>query len=175
MRHSGLFEEYRMPIATGVAWFHDAHGGEFAYWPDGPRGPGTARRVTADTALVLDTDSVFHGVDPVDAPDDGIAPLQPGMTLDFVGDGRWAVHDGDTTVADYDWDELRFSVSWKAYCFADDAERDAWRDHTEDLDLDATLTRLVDDLRDRGRIDGEVPPSKELALLIIDEYIDFPG
>ena len=175
MRHSGLFEEYRMPIATGVAWFHDAHGGEFAYWPDGPGRPGTARKVAADTALVLDTDSVFHGVDPVDAPDDAIAPLRPGMTLDFVGDGRWAVHDGHTTVADYDWDELRFSVSWKAYCFADDAERDAWRDHTEDLDLDATLTRLVDDLRVRGSINGEVPPSKELALLIIDEYIDFPG
>ena len=26
-------------------------------------------------------------------------------------------------VASYDWDELRFSVSWKAYCYADEAER----------------------------------------------------
>ncbi|MGZ8761879.1 MAG: hypothetical protein ACXW2Y_00975 [Acidimicrobiia bacterium] len=174
MRHSGLFEEHRMPIATGVAWFHDARGGEFASWPDGPTRPGAVRTVTADSALVLDTDSVFHGVEPIDAPDDEIAPLQPGMTLDFVGSRRWAVHGGDATVATYDWSELRFSVSWKAYCFADHAERDAWRDHTDDLDLDATLARLVDDLRARGRIDGAVPPSKELALLIIDEYIRFP-
>jgi hypothetical protein len=175
MRHSGLFEEYRMPIATGVAWFHDAHGGEFAFWPDGPDRPGAVRKVTADSALVLDTDSVFHGVEPIDAPDDEIAPLRPGMTLDFVGDRTWVVHDGDATVAAYAWDALRFSVSWKAYCFADDAERTAWSEHTDDLELDWILARLVDDLRERGRIDGETPPSKELALLIIAEYIHFPA
>ncbi len=71
MRHSGLFEEWRMPIATGVAWFHDADatnekGGEFAFWPDGPGAAPVSRAVTTDTALVLDTDSVFHGVDPID-------------------------------------------------------------------------------------------------------------
>jgi hypothetical protein len=175
MRHSGLFEEYRMPIATGVAWFHDARGGEFAFWPEGAAGPGAVRKVTADSALVLDTDSVFHGVEPVDSPDDEIAPLQPGMTLDFVGDGRWAVHHGDETIASYDWDDLRFSVSWKAYCFADESERDAWRDHADDLEPDWIVARLVDDLRARGRIAGATPPSKELALLVIDEYIQFPG
>ena len=75
----------------------------------------------------------------------------------------------------YAWDALRFSVSWKAYCFADDAERTAWRDHTDDLELEWILSRLVDDLRERGRVDDEPPPSKELALLIIDEYIKFPA
>jgi hypothetical protein len=29
-------------------------------------------------------------------------------------------------------------------------------------------------LRARGRINGDVPPSRELALMIIDEYIRFP-
>jgi hypothetical protein len=29
MHHSGLFDAWRMPIATGVAWFHDCEGGEF--------------------------------------------------------------------------------------------------------------------------------------------------
>jgi hypothetical protein len=174
MRHSGLFEEWRMPIATGVAWFHDARGGEFAYWPDGARAAGSSRKVTADSALVLDTDSVFHGVEPVDAPDDDIAPLEPGMTLEFAGDRRWQVRDGGSVVASYGWDELRFSVSWKAYCFADEAERDAWREHTGDLDLDWTVARLVDDLRERGRIEDETPSPRDLALLIIDEYIRFP-
>jgi hypothetical protein len=96
------------------------------------------------------------------------------MQLAFDGDGRWSVHDGDQTVADYRWDELRFSISWKAYCFADEAERDAWRTHTDDLSLDATLATLVEDLRSRGCITGDTPPSRELALLIIDEYIRFP-
>ncbi len=97
------------------------------------------------------------------------------MSLVPTGDRRWEVHDADTVVAAYDWNELRFSVSWKAYCFADDAERDAWRENTDELALDWILARLVDDLRARGRIEASTPPPRELALLIIDEYIQFPA
>ena len=69
---------------------------------------------------------------------------------------------------------MRFSVSWKAYCLRDDAERDAWRHHTDDLNYDAIVTRLVEDLRDRGRIAGEVEHDRELGLVLIDEYVRFP-
>jgi len=175
MRHSGLFEDWRMPIATGVAWFHDCKGGEFAFYPDGADGEAVAHEVAYNTAVLIDTDSVFHGVDPIDLPSGDLPPLRPGMHLVFDGDERWSVREGDDVVASYQWDELRFSISWKAYCFADEAERDAWKAHTDDLDLDGTLTRLVDDLRQRGRIDGDVPPQRELAETIIDEYIKFPS
>ena len=176
MRHSELFEDWRMPIATGVAWFHDCDGGEFAFYPDGASGPPVYHKVAYNTALLVDTDSVFHGVDRV-APSDTteLPPLEPGMQLTFDGDRRWSVREGERVVATYPWDELRFSISWKAYCFADEAERDAWRTHTDDLDLDTTLATFVDDLRQRGRIDGEVPPPRDLALMIIDEYIRFPA
>ena len=175
MRHSELFEDWRMPIATGVAWFHDCDGGEFAFYPDGADGPPVYHKVAYNTALLVDTDSVFHGVDRV-APGDAaeLPALQPGMQLNFEGDGRWSVRERDQVVAEYPWNELRFSISWKAYCFTDEAERDAWRAHTDDLSLDATLATLVDDLRSRGRITGGAPPSRELALMIIDEYIRFP-
>jgi hypothetical protein len=178
MRHSGLFEDWRMPIATGVAWFHDTKGGEFAFYPDGPSGDAVAHEVAYNTALLVDTDSVFHGVDPIDLPTGELPPLRPGMRLVFDGDERWSVRDaddGEDVVARYRWDELRFSISWKAYCFADEAERDAWKSHTDDLDLDWIVGRLVDDLRARGRIDGDVPPHPDLALTIIDEYIKFPA
>ncbi|HUF83944.1 MAG TPA: hypothetical protein VMQ81_05055, partial [Acidimicrobiia bacterium] len=175
MRHSGLFEDWRMPIATGVAWFHDCKGGEFAFYPDGPGGDAVAHEVTYNTAVLIDTDSVFHGVDPIDLPAGDLPPLKPGMQLVFDGDGRWSVRQGDEVVASYRWDELRFSISWKAYCFADEAERDAWKSHTDDLDLEWTLARLVDDLRDRRRITGDAPPHRELAETIIDEYIKFPA
>jgi hypothetical protein len=178
MRHSGLFEDWRMPIATGVAWFHDTKGGEFAFYPDGPSGDAVAHEVAYNTALLVDTDSVFHGVDPIELPTGELPPLRPGMRLVFDGDERWSVRDpddGEDVVARYRWDELRFSISWKAYCFADEAERDAWKSHTDDLDLDWIVGRLVDDLRARGRIDGDVPPHPDLALTIIDEYIKFPA
>jgi hypothetical protein len=175
MRHSGLFEDWRMPIATGVAWFHDTKGGEFAFYPDGPSGDAVAHEVAYNTALLVDTDSVFHGVDPIELPTGELPPLRPGMRLVFDGGERWSVRDGEDVVARYRWDELRFSISWKAYCFAHEAERDAWKSHTDDLDLDWIVGRLVDDLRARGRIDGDVPPHPDLALTIIDEYIKFPA
>ena len=103
MHHSGLFEDHRIPIATAISWYHDAdEGGELAYYPDGAASAPVAHRTRKDTALVLDTDSVFHGVDRVASAAPAMAPLRPGMSLDFVGDHRWAVHDGDATVVAYD-------------------------------------------------------------------------
>jgi len=175
MHHSGLFDAWRMPIATGVAWYHDCDGGEFAYWPDGPDAPAQQHPVRYDTAVVLDADSVFHGVDRIASSLPDMAPLRPGMGLEPVGGGRWVVRDGDEVAAEYAWDELRFSVSWKAYCFTDAEEQATWRDRSDDLTLDAVLARLLDDLRERGAIDGPPPEDPELSRLIVDTYIRFPA
>lgn len=174
MHHSGLFDAWRMPIVTAVAWFSTCAGGEFVYYPGGAAGPATTLPAAFNSAVLLDTDSVFHGVDRVglDAP---LPPLRPGMHLIFDGDRRWSVRDGDTAVATFGWDEIRFSVSWKAYCFADETERRAWAEHSDDLALEDILDRLVADLRARGRLTGERPAATDLALLIIDEYIRFPA
>jgi hypothetical protein len=174
MHHSGLFDPWRLHIATGIAWFQDSDDGELRYWPDGPDAAPVVHRVRANTALVLDTDSVFHGVDPV-APEVEPPVVRPGAGLVADGD-RWRLSDADgTPVADYAWDELRFSVSWKAYCFADEAERVAWRSHTDDLTAAAVVTRLVDDLVDREVVDQDVAVDRELGLLMIDEYVRYPG
>ncbi|MGH7856724.1 MAG: hypothetical protein ACREQY_05280, partial [Candidatus Binatia bacterium] len=141
MRHSGLFEDWRMPIATGVAWFHDCMGGEFAFYADGPEAPPVAHPVRYNTAILLDTDSVFHGVDRVADAGDDIAPLEPGMRLRFEGDGRWTVRRGEEAVASYRWAELRFSISWKAYCFRDQTERRKWREHSDDLGVEVVIDR----------------------------------
>jgi hypothetical protein len=90
------------------------------------------------------------------------------------GSGRWEVRDGDDVIGRYAWDEMRFSISWKAYCFADEAEREAWRTSADDLSLELVLETLEEDLRARGRIDGDRPPQKELAEILVDEYVDFP-
>ena len=84
------------------------------------------------------------------------------------------MHDGDAVVARYRWDEIRFSISWKAYCFTDAEERRAWREHREDLVLERILDLLVEDLRARGRLEGERPDPTSLALMLIDEYVKFP-
>ncbi len=175
MHHSGLFADWRLPIATGIAWFGDAEGGALAYWPDGPA--GTVARLDArhNTAAVLDTDSVFHGVETVGAPGVEIPRLGAGSTLRPAGDRRVTLFDAHgEAVREYRWRDLRYSVSWKAYCFADEAERDAWRTHAADLDLATVLDALVADLERRGH-GGLTASSPELGLRLIDEYVRFPA
>jgi len=173
MHHSGLFDEWRLPIATGIAWFSELDGGALAYWPDGPDGPQVRHPIRANTALVLDTDSVFHGVArvaPVAAAD--MPAIRPGCGLAAEGD-RWVLRGSDDEVlADYDWTDLRLSVSWKAYCFPDDAARDAWRAHTDDLTLEAILETLRADLT--ARRGARVPRDEHLGLALIEEHVRFP-
>ena len=177
MHHSGLFDPWRLPIATGIAWFHDCAGGELAYWPEGPERPAQVHAVRHNTAMVLDTDTIFHGVDRIADVAPGAMPrIGPGAWLETTGDGSWVLHDADgAELARYPWDDLRFSVSWKAYCFADAAEREAWRDHTDDLTYERVTAGLVADLHDRDKVpDVSVEHTPELGLVMIREYVRFP-
>jgi hypothetical protein len=186
MHHSGLFDAWRMPIATGIGYFARleagaCRGGALAYYPDGPAGAPATFPARHDTAIVLDTDSVFHGVDRV-AETRPLPPLRPGMRLAFVppardaAAGRWRVGPPDgPALAEYGWDEVRFSVSWKAYCFADAAEQRAAAEHSDDLALPFILDTLVADLRRRDRLGSAVPAEEELAQRLVEEYVRFPA
>ena len=55
MHHSGLFESWRMPIATGICYFGAGGGGELAYYPDGPAGGPATYKPKHNTAVLLDT------------------------------------------------------------------------------------------------------------------------
>jgi hypothetical protein len=139
--------------------------------------PAEKHRVAFNTAMVLDTDSVFHGVERIAsvAPAD-LPRIRPGTTLEALGSGKWCLRAGDgSELARYRWDELRFSVSWKAYCFRDEAERASWREHADDLTLDIILDRLVDDLVARDVCAVDVERDGALGQLLIEEYIRFPG
>jgi len=174
MHHSGLFDAWRMPIATGVSWFGNPKGGEFVFYPDGASGSPVATPAVHNTAILLDTDSVFHGVDRVTEQKGDMPALRPGMALEFAGSDAWTLEDGDRTVARYTWDDLRFSISWKAYCYPDPEAHRIAREHTDDLTRERAVDLLVSDLQARGRIQDR-PDDTLLGLTIIDEYIQFPA
>jgi len=174
MLHSGLFAAYRRPIATGIAYFDACVGRELVFYPDGASGAARTFPARHNTAIVLDTDTIFHGVDRVGAGDD-MPVLGPQCNLRFAGDRTWEVIDGESTIARYRWDEIRYSVSWKAYCYADDGDRRRTERHQDDLTLPGVVDRLVADLKERGRLGDGRPDDTELALLMIDEYIRFPA
>ena len=174
MHHSGLFDAWRLPIATGIAWFGAPDGGALVYWPAGPGGPAVHNDAHHNTATVLDTDTVFHGVERVGPAGAELPPLGVGSTLSAAPAGRMELRDaGGELVSTYAWDALRFSVSWKAYCFADERERDTWRDHSNDLTLDVVLDALAADLGRRRGTDAPIA-GPELGIQLIDEYIRFP-
>jgi hypothetical protein len=172
--HSGLFERWRMRIATAVAWFGQPEGGEFVFYPEGPFGPPVEVAAKHNSAIVLDTDSVFHGVDRVAESRSTLPELQPGMTLGFGADGAWTLVDGETEIARFAWNDLRFSVSWKAYCYASEEEQSLARSGRDDLDRDTILDTLEENLRERGKLEAERPADTDFALTIIEEYIRFP-
>ena len=130
--------------------------------------------VRFNTAVMFDSDSVFHGIDRVGERDTPIPPLRPGMKLNPLGNGTWNVTDDGTELARYDWSELRFSVSWKGYAFRDEDERRTWRESTADLTTHDILAMLTADLQLRGLIGDQVPERRELAILMITEYVRFP-
>ena len=173
MLHAGLFEPYRRRIATGIAYFSDCAGGELAFYPDGPEAPARTIPVRHNTAILMDTDTIFHGVDRV-ASDDPLPIFSKGMQLRPAGRGVWVLFDAERELARFAWEELRFSVSWKAYCYADAAERRIAEAHADDLSLDRILETLCADLRRRGRLGSDTPDDGALARLLIEEYIRFP-
>ena len=69
---------------------------------------------------------------------------------------------------------MRFSISWKAYCFRDEAELERWKAGSDALRIDTVLDTLCADLREKGRLGDERPPNRELAELLVDEYVRFP-
>lgn len=174
MHHSGLFHDWRMPIATAVSWWTKSGGGQFVCYPQGPQNDAQLIEAKFNSAVILDTDTVFHGVDPVFSDDGSCPPLLPGMRLEPDEESRWVVREGDRRVAAFEWDELRYSISWKAYCFRDETERRTWRERSDDLSLDFILDTLEKDLRKRGRLDGPRPEPSSLTDVLIDTYIPFP-
>lgn len=175
MHHSGLFEDWRVRIAGGVTFLNPPdRGGAFVLYPHGADGEAERVGLKHNTSVMLDADALFHGVDRVGGPDEPAPPIKPGMTLVCVDADTWEVRDGDRSVVQYRWGELRLSIQWKAHCFADEAARVRMQDHTDDLTVNAALSRLVDDLRDRGALTGSAPEGTDLAMLLMNTYVDFP-
>ncbi len=176
MMHSGLFEDWRVRIAGGVSFFHPPNvGGAFLVYPGGPAGPVQRVGLKHNTSVLLDADALFHGVECVGDPTAAPPTLKDGSTLAYDEDGSWVLSSGGQEQARYRWGELRLSIQWKAHCFADDAERRAFADHTDDLTWERVRDVLVADLRDRGLVEGDGPDDTSLALLLMDTYIRFPG
>ncbi len=160
MGHSGLFEPWRIRIATVVSWWFEGEGGEFTCWPDGPDAAPTVVLPRTNTAIVGENEVMFHRVERVGreaahAQWNGLDGLTLGAELVWDEDA-WLVLDAEREIARVPQSETRISVSWKACVFADEAEALAVDRHSDDLTLEQVSSMLVADLLRRG-LEVEVP------------------
>jgi len=130
---------------------------------------------THNTAILIDTDTVFHGVERV-TPKAFFPEIDKGATLTFEGSAGWSLaKPNQEVVARYQWEDLRYSISWKAYCFTNEAEKAKWADKTDDLTLDYILHTLESELRSRDVLQGERPDPTRFAQALVNEFIRFPA
>ena len=182
MHFSGCFAAWRVPLVTAVMYVGEGgRGGEFVCYANGTGAAATSVAARFNRGIMLETDSILHGVDRIAGGNPAIRHITRGTQLVHDGDHRWSLRSptpsGTRRVARFTSDDIRCSVSWKAYGFADDAERRAWVDGSDDLTLDIVIDRLVEELCARGRRMGPDHglSEEELGLLLIDEFVPFPA
>ncbi|MFI5041023.1 MAG: hypothetical protein ACHQNA_04115 [Acidimicrobiales bacterium] len=173
MRHSGRFEDRRIPIATAVVYFGESRGGDLALYPDGADSDVVTLVPRRNAYVTFDADSVFHGVDRLDGDATPLRHLGSHSQLSRRADDTWTLSHGDGCPASYGEGDVRFSVSWKAYCYADATEKTA----TDTVSVGSIIDTLVEELCDRGRLPGvnHGLSDVELGRLLIDEFVRFPS
>ena len=175
MHHSGLFERWRIPIVTVVGYVEECKGGAFYFYPPGGE-PKVIVKPSANSAAVLDADSIFHGVEEVEGdPGQWLGALDMYLVPSVSDDWRlYQRRAPDEVFASFPEEQIRYSISWKAYCFPDACAHQMWSDHSDDVDLSDVIPRLEDLLADRGVLPERELSEDELARLMIDELIPFP-
>lgn len=169
--HSGLFEEHRIRVASAVIFC--AGEGDLMTFPDGIDVPPVRVPPKANTAIVLDADELVHGVARVCGDDMPAPPVEIGMELAW-DDGTWALRKGDVDVLRYAPGAVRLSLQWKAWVFADEAERERLRSGVEPLTMGSATVKITEELGRRGLLPPEELDGTDLALLMIRTFIDLP-
>jgi hypothetical protein len=152
MGASGLFQQWEVPVASAIAWFYAGTGGDLDYWPDGPDEPfSTITSTRSNIAMVSDNEHMFHRVQPIGHPSEYLpsAAADYDMTLWKTPQG-WEIRNtrvGDIT---YSTRQIRASVLWKAYAFADAAAERAFDNHDDDLTSEMIVDIFSRDLAQRG-------------------------
>lgn len=204
MVFSGLFQPEFVHQVQVVAYIHrwqdplGTAGGDFVYWNDAS---GTLERIRStprsgsgvDGSKTVHAATVFRpNVHPpfLDKSKSTVLRFEEasGADTNSLEDarGRWSVSSDGRELQAYNTSDLRFSVVYRARCFADDASRDRFAQQRREggpsgdgdmIPLDTILRRLTDGLVARSAVTQErvsqLAPI-DLAFLLIDSYVKYP-
>lgn len=176
MTHSGLFLDWLVPLASGVAWFWRGAGGDFEYWPGIPAGSGISERPPMwNKGVIADNEVMWHRVGAI-----GTLQQQALRPTTVPGDARmhwtrhgWEARQGERQLARFSANEVRISFVWKAYVFRDEDHLRSFEDKAYDLDLDTVVDMLCADLAARAlpsRRPGDPLDDPEWRRLLLGTY-----
>lgn len=153
MAYSNLFHDWAVPQASTISWFYDGEGGDFDYWPDGPDGAmQSVQTPMSNVGYVSDNEYMWHRIGPIGPAGEHMAPgtLSRGATLSAHTDGAgWTINDGDNAMQ-FAEEQIRISILWKAYAFANQGEYQRFLDKSHDLTIPTIVSILNADLSERG-------------------------
>lgn len=149
MASSGLFERWRVKVATAVAWYYDGPNGGFSYWPDGGAAPEVTIEPPSNTAVVGDNDFMYHRVEAVGDGRFAMVPIDSLLSFDAAA-ARWRISKGERDFGDFGRDDIRISISWKAECFHDAEDARVHDDHLDDVTFEQVLAIWRADCDNRG-------------------------
>lgn len=163
-----------------------SRGGQFVYW-DGTQ-PGAAYKAVPAaprSGSAVDGSKTIHAAIAYRAASTPPAIDKSRETaLVYLGDDRWAVMADEDVLRTYVTDDLRFSVVYRARCFADAEERARYSSDTQRLRMEEDILQpLVAELVRRGKLtraEGDAllvdePATRlQLAMRLMDSYIAYP-
>lgn len=180
MGYSGLFQRWAIPVASVITWIYGGKGGEFEYWPDGLRAASVVKANLLDNEGVIgDNEYMYHRVRQIGDESQFLTgnqiPYDAMLERTVTG---WQIAVRGKVLATYAPEHVRTSILWKAYCFANQGEADAFNSGTDNL----TPRRIVDifqaDLQHRGiRIDppGDLTEQGEWSQAVQNTYVAQSG
>jgi len=197
MVFSGLFEESFIDQVQIVGYLSDINttdpstNGEFLYYQSNTAGSGKYESVPArylagsaiDGSKVVHASRIYKPATQVPALD-----KDKDSELVFVGEvgnkERWELLVDGEKMGTYLTSDLRISIVYRARCFANNDEKEAYYKHEAgSMTLEYVLSVLAADLVARERSQGktqiellEASPNARLAfaLLLMDEYVAYP-
>ena len=166
MRRSGLFTRWHVRTVHVISWWSVASGGDFLVADQ--RLPSVWNR-----GIVADFEAIPHGVARV-GTDQPPPPLTPGCALVAHRQGWMARSAEGADLAWYADHDVRFSLSWRARVFADDAERALVLDGSDALDQDTALRLLTKELKQRGVLAARArrPRPRPFAKMLVETWPD---
>lgn len=154
MAHSGLFDDWMVPYASGLCWFNRDESGSFEYWPDGLNSPPVSEPAPMwNRGVVGDNEFMWHRVGAIGTEEEQRrvrALMRYDNTLHASPDGGWEMRRDDEILCRFAPGRIRISLLWKANVFSDEAHLASFEDTRLDLTTEKVIDLYMADLAERG-------------------------